>query len=463
MKKKQILAALLAAACAVSMAVPTFALTEEDKDAIDAAAQEKADGNGGTVVSNSGSTNVTVDTEVQKPTLAVVLPTTVKVFVNPYRAEVAVHYTDPADPSTADRYSIDTVLSPEMEVNNFSDCAVKIGVKGSFLTYQYLSSAADLNEIEPDAATDATGLAITGWNTLSGTVDNTKLYADTNTITTAKNYYAKVTVGDTAQYRLVTVKKTNAVTTAGKEAPAKLEITGYTASKTIKVGTAAIKDEDTEKNNTIFMYVEGSLESGVYPAYAKSVAGVKDTKTGNISKTGQFALSAKEASQAVLYLEGGNVTGGTATGTTGYIRVSGNAATAPTVTWSELEATDGFETPFVFTVDPVANPKDNGPQITKLTYPSSTEVTPASGKYNISISAATTTAQTIAITTDAATAKLVSDNAVAGKYKSASATTGNVKFTLDSAASGDKFDLVFELASKYGVTSTYTISVTVTD
>lgn len=458
MKKRQVLAAFLAATCAVSMAVPTFALTDDQKDAVAGAAGDKATEIGGGVVSDSGDADVTVETEVQKPTLAVVLPTTVKVFVNPYRAEVATHYTDPTDSTTADKWSIDTVVSPEMQVENFSDCAVKIGVKGSFLTYSYQSAQGDLQVIAPNAATDATGLAITGWTTLSGTVDQTQLYADTNSIATAKNYYAKVTIGDKSEFRLVTVKKTNAVTTAGKEAPAKLEITGYTASKTIKVGTAAIKDEDTEKTNTIFMYVEGSLESGVYPAYAKSVAGVKDTKTGKMSTTGQFALSAKEASQAILYLEGGDVKADPPTSTTGYIRVSGNAATAPTVAWSQVETTEGFETPFVFTVDPVANPGEKAPELTSL---SGINETLTAGKYayTVDVTAGTTTAQTLNLTSDAAEVKLVSFDST--KLKTVSAGSTNVKFTLNGAVAGDKPTVVFNLISKYGKVTTYTITVNV--
>ena len=457
MKKKQIIAAFLAAATAVTMAVPSFALTSDEKDAIDAAAGDKATEVGGQVVNNSGEVGgVTVETDVQKPTLAVVLPTTVKVFVNPYRAEVATHYTDPSDATSADKWSIDTVVSPEMTVVNYSDCAVKIGVKGSFVTYSYKNAVGDLKAIASNTNTDATGIAITGWDTLNGTVDNTQLFADTNSLDTAKTFYAKVTVNGADEYRLVTAKVTKA--NATKDTPAAVVITGYTASKTIKVATAALKDEDAEKTNSIFMYVEGSLESGVYAPYAKTVAGVKD-KSGVMSMTGQFALSAKEASQAVLYLEGGDVKN--ATGKEGYIRVSGNAATAPTTSWSEAQATEGFETPFVFTVDPVANVAEKAPELTTLTG-ANEALTAGKYAYSVDITEGSTSAQ-LTIAFDKASGATIAAGTSDGTVVSKVATTDTrVTITVPaSATAGSKGTCTFILTSKYGKTTTYTVAVNV--
>lgn len=460
MKKRKFLAALLAVACAASLAVPAFAepevpedLSTEGKEAVEAALGEEGNGlvvDGGTVG------GIDIEATVQKPTIAVVLPKTVKVFVNPYRAEVATG----KDGEGEDIKSIDTVVSPEMKVVNGSNCAVKVSVKGQFVTYKFVETAPTGTAIADSGSySDKDDIKITGWDTLSGSpVDQTA-----GLINDGTSYYAKVNVGTTDdpeyQYRLVTVKYT-----AGKDAtataavvPKTYAISGYAATANIKVATAAVK-EDTDKTNSIFMYVEGTDTSGKYPAaYNKAVAGV-DAK-GNVIVGGQYALAAKEGSGAVLYL-GGN-------GTTGYMRVTGSAATAPTKTWTEVEETEGFETPFVFIVDPVANAAEN-PELKTMAV-ATTGVTLksalASGKYTYDLTVPqTTTKVELNISADGTVGKGEMDGTVVtGTSSNFTASSTKLSFPVSaSAAVNSKGTVTYTVTSAHGKVNTYTFNVTIT-
>lgn len=448
MKQKKLLAALLAVACAASLSVPVFA-EEPSVDDLDISDEAKtalstAIDNGGGLVTDSGTVGgVDVEAEVQKPTIAVVLPKTVKVFVNPYRAEVATHFSDPTDPESADAWSIDTVVSPEMTVVNGSNCAIKVNVKGQFVTYKYVTTEPTGTPVEASASiVDENSIKIVGWDTLNG-ADNDKLYFD------GTNYYAK----SGTQYRYAAVKVTpgKAATSNADAVPKTYTISGYTAPANIKVATAAVK-EDTDKTNSIFMYVEGTDTAGKYPAaYTKAVAGV-DAK-GNVTVGGQYALAAKEGSGSVLYL-GGN-------GTTGYMRVTGSAATAPTKTWTEVEETEGFETPFVFVVDPVANAAEN-PELKTMTVTGGTlKAALASGKYTYDVDVtAGTTSVTLNVTTTETLAKGTCDGTVVKTVANTGST--QVKLTVDAAAAvKTKGSATFTLTSAHGKVNTYTVNVNI--
>lgn len=449
MKKRKFLATLLAVACVASLSVPSFAaeIPEDISDEAKEALQGAIDA-GGDLITEGGTVNgVDIEATVQKPTLAIVLPKKVSVFVNPYRAEVKTG----VDGEGNEIKSIDTVVSPEMAVVNGSNCAVKISVKGQFLTYKYLDDNTGLIHIADDSDNK-----ITGWSTLTGAPadDTAGLFVTED----GKTYYAKVNVGTAEspvyQYRQVTVKYTagKAATESAAAVPASYVISGITAATNIKVATAAVK-EDTDKSNSIFMYVEGTETSGVYPAaYNKTVAGV-DTK-GNLTVGGQYALAAKEGQGAVLYLGG--------EGKTGYMRVTGSAATAPTKTWSEVEESEGFETPFVFIVDPVANAAEN-PELKTMTVTGGTlKAALASGKYTYDINVvASTTSVVLNVTTDAKSlAKGVADGTVVKSV----ANTGSTKVTLtidSGAAERAKGSATFTVTSEHGKVNTYTINVNI--
>lgn len=448
MKKRKFLAALLAVACAASLAVPAFAsdIPEDISDEAKEALQGAIDAGGGLVTDGGTVGGVDIEATVQKPTIAVVLPKKVDVFVNPYRAEVVTGQ----DGDGNDIKSIDTVVSPEMTVVNGSNCAVKVSVKGQFVTYKYASSLSgtptEIADADGDATTPAT--VISGWNTLYGNVDETKLYKDTSGV-----YYVKANVGTAEapvdQYRVAAVKYTAG--SAAKNTKNTYAISGYAAT-TIKVAAAAVK-EDTDKTNSIFMYVEGTDTSGVYPAtYTKAVAGV-DAK-GVVKVGGQYALAAKEGSGAVLYL-GGN-------GTTGYMRVTGSASTAPTMTWTEVEETEAFETPFVFIVDPVANAAEN--PVLKTMATTVGTLTPAltatNFTYNVSVPAGTSSV-VLNVTTDA---KSLAKGTADGTVVKSVANTGSTKVTLTidpAAAVKAKGNATFTVTSEHGKVNTYTINVNI--
>lgn len=458
MKKRRLLAAFLATACAASLSTSAFAVDIPDDISDDAkqAIQEAIDGGKGDLITDGGTVGgVEVDAEVQKPTIAVVLPKKVGVFVNPYRAEVAIG----TDETSGDPImSIDTVVSPEMTVVNGSNCAIKINVKGQFVTYKYVDTEPDTTYTDAGTYTDKTNIKITGWNTIPGLTEE-KLYADTST--TTPHYYVKMKSGveadgttPTYHYREVTAKLTpgkDATATAAL-VPTTYAISGYVATANIKVATAAVK-EDSDKTNSIFMYVEGTDTSGKYPAaYNKVVAGV-DAK-GNVNVGGQYALAAKEGQGPVLYL-GGN-------GTTGYMRVTGSSATAPTKTWTEVQETEGFETPFVFIVDPVANAAEN-PEIKTLTVTGGTLKTAlATGKYAYDVTVPSgTTSVVLNVTTDTGytVTKGVADGTV---VKTVAYSTGKVTLTVDAAAAvAAKGTATFTVTSAHGKVNTYTINASI--
>lgn len=448
MKKRNFLAALLAVSCAASLSVTAFAEPAVPDDISDEAKQAVEDAiaaGGGLVIDGGTVGGIDIEATVEKPTIAVVLPKKVEVFVNPYRAEVKTG----EDSEGNEIKSIDTVVSPELTVVNGSNCAVKVSVKGQFVTYKYASTAPTGTAIEEDPQTDENGVKITGWDTFGGSpLAEQKLYPEGN------SYYVKVNVGTAEspeyQYRAAAVKVTAA--NATKHTPASYAITGY-ATTSIKVAAAAVK-EDTDKTNSIFMYVEGTDKAGVYPAaYAKTVAGL-DAK-GNLNVGGQYALTAKEGSGAVLYL-GGN-------GTTGYMRVTGSAATAPTTTWTEIEETEGFETPFVFIVDPVANAAEN-PVLKTMTAATGT-LTPAltatNFTYNLSVPAGTTSV-VLNVTSDDKIACPTTGSGDGTVVTKAAYSTGKVTLTISgTAAAKAKGTAKFTVTSEHGKVNTYTINVTI--
>lgn len=333
MKKRQILAALLAVSCASSMAVPAFA--DDTMAAIETAE-----------VTGAGVYELAVAASVQTPTLKVTLPTKTSVLVNPYRIEITVQEEDVTN-SIEKKTSFDTVLSPEMEVTNESSCAITVGVKGMLQTYtivaNYDKSAAGVKEYDlsdPETPTQDC--------TVAGTIDGvSKIYSSD-----AKNFYTEDGKQVTVKYTKPTyaTKATETVAVGDLTKAGSIAVTAYTASKTIKVATAALKDEDAEKGNTLFMYVQGKQDGDSWAAFDAKANAATAAKPA-----GMMALSAKETSATILYL--GGYDGVTAT--KGQLRVTGQAATNPTQKWSEV--TDDFDTIITFVVDPVANAKPAAP------------------------------------------------------------------------------------------------------
>lgn len=405
MKKRQFLAALLALACAASMAVPAFAAdTKPALGAVSTTADLDFDALTGY--------ELDVETEIQKPVLKVTLPASTSVLVNPYRIEVDL---------PGGGTSFDTVLSPDMEIVNNSGCAIKVGVKGILQTYTVNTNWATDKANYTDVAAKTTNISA---------VEGGELYASSDN----KTFYDK-------DGRAVTVKFTAGKPTATPPTDDSYTITSYTASKSIKVATAAFKDVDAEKGNSLFMYVEGKQEDGEWATAfdAKKVAGVKDTKTGVMSTTGMMLLSAKETTSSVLYLGSGEK---------GYTRVTGQAATAPTVAWSAV--TDKFDAKFTFVVDAVANAAPSAPlatdikvggtsiagfEPTKLSY----DITANSGDGLLVVAATTESGATTDITVSGNLTKTGSNIMMTG------AGTGTVTIAV----------------TKYGLTTTYTLNVTI--
>lgn len=343
MKKRQILAALLAVSCAASMAVPASATGVVDENGKLAAATDGTEMGFDELAAYS----LTVNTEVQKPTLKVTLPASTGVLVNPYRIEITL------DDSGAT--SFDTVLSPVMKVKNNSGCAINVGVKGLLQTYTIVKdfdkSAAGV--VEYDLSDPET---LTNDCVPAGTIDGVaKIYSSD-----AKNFYTEEGKQVTVKYTkptYATKDSTDGTVHVGdKTKDGSIAVTAYTASKNIKVATAAMKDPDADKSNTLFMYVEGSTTDGEWATAfdAKKVATAA-------SPAGMMALSAKETQANVLYLNGAS--GGTAT--EGYVRVTGQASTAPTNSWASL--TDKFDADFTFVVDAVANAAPVTPTVGNIT------------------------------------------------------------------------------------------------
>lgn len=350
MKKRQILAVLLATTCAASMAVSASAEAEEIT--LPAAETEVVDGDD--AAEKLGNWHMDVDTTVQPASLKVTLPTSTTVLVNPYRMEVKIDDTNT---------SYDTVLSPEMEIINDSECAIKVGVKGMVVTYKKVdvsdTSVWKTLDTTVTAAADIDVTEITLADPDGAVEGGIKIDEAADVLTDGKTYATSAGYVLTVKYTKPTyaTKATETVSIGDCTKKGSLVVTGYTASSDIKIATAKMKDPDIEKTNSLYMYVEGSLTSNTYAAFDKaSNAGVKDTKTGVMSTVGQVVLSSKEASGTVLYLAGGE---------TGYARVSGQAATAPTNPWSSLK--DKFDTSLTFVIDAVANPEPAAPVVSAIT------------------------------------------------------------------------------------------------
>lgn len=465
MKRKKLLATLLAVSCVASMSVSAYAA--DKPEGVDDTLWGLVESDGD-LKTDPGSVDMDVETEVQKPAMAVVLPSTVKIFINPYRAEVSIDGGADEDISTiADNTkSIDTVVSPELTVKNASTCAVKIGVSGAFVTYKYVTDE-PTTKIEPkdDGATEDLNIQFLKTETVIGNVDMNALY------TNGTNYYVKEAAGDSPVYRQVSVKYTAAAAASGTKAatPAKYEFNGYIATTGIKVATAAVK-EDTEKSNSIFMYVEGKLADAKYPtAYSKLAAGV-DAK-GNVVYGGQVALDSKgTAAGDVLYL--GAPAAGATTTVDGNIRVTGSAATNPTVDWATAQNTEGFEAPFAFAIKPVANAAEN-PIISAISGSTGVNVTTAyaAGTFKYAVKLDSNAASPKITVTVPAGTKVIASNPTAGATltntnggaitKAAVATTGSITLTLNgSGVNNAKSTFTFDVESLHGKINTYTIEVT---
>lgn len=428
MKKQKILAALLALSCAASMAVPAFAADTITLET--AATSENMDADDiGT------GYELAVKSVVQKPALKVTLPTSATVAINPYRAPVTV--------DGVEKY--DTVLSPKMDVVNNSPCAIKVNVKGSVVTYTVVdTSAMTLTEW-----TDTANL--TGSEILTNAEGSSETLAVFHTAD-KKTFYDQ-------DGRLLTAKYTagKAATATVAAVPEKLQVTGYTASKTIKVATAALKDEDAEKSNSIFLYAEGKLEDGDWEAAfdAKKVAGYTGTGASQTFRAGgMVAIGAKETSGSVLYL--GN-------GQTGNVRITGNAATAPTTPW--MSVADTFDTKIVFVVDPVANAKPVAPTATDFTIADTTggsatiTVAPtanATNEFDVTIAGAARNDQfsVTPVGAPAGTTTTLQDDG-----GSIVVTSGELK--VNAAVTGTMTAEITVTLTNMGLSTTYTLHVTV--
>lgn len=407
MKSRKILAAILATSCAMSMAVPAFAAADEPAVPETSAAIADMD------IDALNAYELDVAASIQKPSLKVTLPASTAVLVNPYRIEVKLDDTNT---------TFDTVISPEMDIINNSGCAIKVNVKGMLQTYQVVDKDAD-------SATEVSGV--------SGSA-NGKTFSDGDVKTTDKKVFFEASTG-----RVLTGKYTPAkdATATAAAVPEAYVVSGYTASKDIKVATAAMKDVDADKSNTLFIYVEGKIDGGEYAsAYdAKATAGVKDTKTGVMSVTGQMALAAKEATKSILYLNAGE---------TGHARVTGQASTAPTKAWTSL--TDEFETPFTFVIDAVANEAPKAPVATDIKIGGVSITGFDSAKLDYTATA--NSGDGLLVVAVTAEAGATTDITVSGVL---SKTGSNIMMT------GAGEGTVTIAVTKYGLTTTYTITVTV--
>lgn len=411
MKRRKIIAALLALSCTMSMAVPAFAADTETMPATSAALEtQDADA--------LATYALDVDTTLQKPTLKVTLPASTAVLVNPYRMEVDIG---------GGATSFDTILSPEMEVENLSACAIRVDVKGSLATKQKLASDAY-----------ATTTALTN---VSGMVDGTDFSLAANPIYLANDGKTYVD----ANGHVLTVK----ATTDKAAGTTSYAVSAYVASKDIKVATAPVKDIDADKSNTLFIYVEGKQDGGSWASTfdSKATAGVKDSKTGVMSTTGMMALAAKEASKSILYLNAGDK---------GQVRVSGQASTNPTKAWTAV--TDEFATPFTFVIDAVANAAPAAPVLTAAVFGTGVDaVTLQDGKFEYNLNwtnigtndqvTPTFTADVAGTTTTVnVTGTAVTYNSTNGRITANNAGTAKVEVTLTSK----------------GVSNTYTFNLTLT-
>lgn len=432
MKKRQILAALLAVSCAVSMAVPAFAADENPELGTVETEADKG-------IDDLKDWDLEVSATVQNPTLKVTLPKSTSVLVNPYRIEIKTG-------SDADDTSFDTILSPVMDITNNSGCAIKVNVKGMLQTY----TVVDGTPASPAETLDDTHYTITNKNN----VDLTGLQVVGTNIVEIDAEKGNLVVGT---YKAPVMDPDDASKVKSKGT---FNVSGYVASKTIKVATAAMKDVDAEKTNTLFIYVEGKQADGKWaPAFdAKKIAGVKDTKTGIMSTTGMMALSAKETTQSILYLE---------SNTTGNVRVTGQAATAPTTAWMSL--TDTFDTPFTFVIDAVANPAPPAPVLSKIKLANITpNVAEASAGDAFDVKA-TNTGLTWDVGATNSTSTITYTTLDQADAEKAFTSSNAAVITCDEAnnklvAKGNgKAVITFTFTSKKGSISTYTFEITVSN
>ena len=399
MKRRQILAVMLAAALSVSA---TAVGANAAADTIDTAVN--------TDITAGGSFELNVDSDVKQPTLDVSLPTSAAVMVNPYRIEITTESGDK---------SFDTVLSPEMEVTNKSGCAITVGVKGMLQTYTIV---------------DITGMTAVG----SDINDATKFNAPSNKSTIANSDLENIlmsadgkTFADaqgrqiTATYKAPILNDDTTVKTKGT-----FTVTGYTASKDIKVATAPMKDVDADKSNTIFMFVEGKADGAVWSANASSM----------------MALTAKETSQKVLYVAGGDTTNGVK----GQLRISGQASTAPTKAWTEIK--DKFDTKVTFVIDPVANKAPEAPKATDIKIDGTSITGFAADTLTYNLTATTADGPwTIAVNVPAGATSTITASGELSKN-----AAGKIVFSGTAGTGAIAIDV-----TQYGLTTTYTINVTI--
>ncbi len=456
MKKRQFLAALLAVACSASMAVPAFAADDEITMPEQSTVEDVSD------AEQLGNWTMDVETSVQPASLKVTLPTSTTVLVNPYRMEVKIDATNT---------SYDTVLSPEMTIVNSSACAIKVGVKGTLATYQIVDTSDTTKWHAVNSAdnnvTAAADVEVSGTLSLTKEDGTTITVASAADVVTNGNTYAVtdsgVSYAVSAKYTKPTyatkADDTKGIAVGDCTKKGTLVLSGMAASTNIKVATAKLKDPDAEKTNSLYMYVEGSMTSNTYAAFDKAAnAGVKD-KTGVMSTVGQVVLGTKETTGTVLYLNGG---------ATGYARVSGQAATAPTTPWSTLK--DKFNTSLTFVIDAVANPEPAAPTVTDVT------LTPSAGAITSYTFNAATKEYTIEWTgasrndglTFAAVGADPADATVTYTAEGTGIAANDLAFTTDELsvkanpvpAAGVKADVTVTLTSR-GKTTTYVYHVTV--
>ncbi len=327
--KKRIFAAILASTCAISSAVPAFAADT-------------------TQITGVGAVPVEVQANVEKPQLDVTIPSTTEVMVNPYRLPI-----DVSAAQDGSELSYDTVITTPMHIENASDCAITVGVKGMFQT-KVKSAGFD----KTDSSTYAVHIDNTGATTPAPAKGSTTVITNS---TAANDFYVLTdnkTIVDGDGYILTgtyVAEKVSGTGATEKVTAGTLKITAYTASKAIKVGTVAIKDVDTEKTNTIFMYAEGSTDGTWAEAFDATKA---KTPADAKNPTSMMILGTKETSQKILFVGGksGAVNG------EGYVRITGQSATNPTTPWADV--TDEIDTPFAFVIDAVANKAPVAPKIT---------------------------------------------------------------------------------------------------
>lgn len=363
--KKQILSALLASACAVSMVTPAFA----DDPEYDA--------------NSSGKQTVTTETNFQDAVIHMNLPATADVIVNPYQAGY-VDKGENEDDESDDVTYYESLVSPDMKFESASECAVTVAVEGFIQTYQIQTIGSTWTKVvDNGAAVGDYDLDVQKLETAGLSLDGYDVYIEAEG--TKNTVAAAIKTGTTIDTTSGSAGKllTSTYTVATDSANAKLTVTGFKAATNIKVASTSAKSVST---NSIYMYATVLDEKGEYAGYSKT-ARSDDTK--------DMLFSAKLQSVDVLKVKSGT----SENMSVGYIKFAGDVATSPKTAWKEALASEGFDVILAWNLKPSANELPVVPDITSVSlkaWDSSSETVSGSellsaadedGNYSVSVTA----------------------------------------------------------------------------